>query len=157
MRRAVLACLALILAACAGPSVQEGFRREGAPIGSAALFEVERFLGDWEVVAEYPGLEAGCPPLVRWQAGPGGVTRSRCAGGPVALSPSGPGRFSGGGGSDIWILWVDVGYRTAVIGTPDGSFGRILNRGGPIPADRYAAALELLDFNGYDTTRLIRR
>ncbi len=65
MHRALVLCLAL--AACAAPPPQDSFRRDGAPIGSAALFEVARFAGDWEVVAEYPGPEAACQ---RTRAGP---------------------------------------------------------------------------------------
>ncbi len=52
------------------------------------------------------------------------------------------------------MLWVDEGYRTAVIGTPDGSFGFVLNRDAAIPADRMEAARRVLDFNGYDLAQL---
>ena len=53
-----------------------------------------------------------------------------------------------------WVLWADVDLRTLVIGTPDGSFGFILNRGGPLPPDRLTAARDILDWNGYDVARL---
>jgi apolipoprotein D and lipocalin family protein len=52
------------------------------------------------------------------------------------------------------VLWADADYRTLVIGTPDGSFGFILNRGG-FPADRLKAAREILAWNGYDLTQLV--
>jgi len=52
------------------------------------------------------------------------------------------------------VLWVDEGYRTAVVGAPNGRSGWILNRDPQIPADRLAAAREILDFNGYDLSRL---
>ena len=155
-----LFALLFALGACTEPAPDApdapSFRREGAPIASAALFEAERFLGTWEVVAETSGPEADCPGTVIWaQTGPG-FTRSRCPGAPEVRSLSGPGRFTGSGEAPIWVLWVDTGYRTAVLGTPDGSFARVLNRGRPIPADRYTAALELLDFNGYNTAQLTR-
>ena len=51
-------------------------------------------------------------------------------------------------------FFVELDLRTLVIGTPDGSFGFILNRGGPLPSDRLAAAREILDWNGYDTRNL---
>ena len=59
------------------------------------------------------------------------------------------------GASDYWVLWTDDGYRTAVVGAPDGRSGWILNREPTIPADRLTAAREVLDFNGYDLSRLV--
>jgi apolipoprotein D and lipocalin family protein len=53
-----------------------------------------------------------------------------------------------------WVLWVDEGYRTAVVGQPNGRAGWILNRDPVIPEDRWIAAREVLDFNGYDLSRL---
>jgi apolipoprotein D and lipocalin family protein len=53
-----------------------------------------------------------------------------------------------------WVLWVDDGYRTAVVGTPSGRAGWILNRDPQIPADRLEAARQVLAFNGYDLRRL---
>ena len=44
--------------------------------------------------------------------------------------------------------------RTLVIGTPSGEMGFILNRDGRLPADRLAAAREILEWNGYDLERL---
>jgi len=71
---------------------------------------------------------------------------------------SGPGRFTVNSGAhkgrEHWVMWVDQTYRTAVIGTPDGSFGMILNRDSNIPADRMKAAREILDWNGYDLSQL---
>ena len=59
------------------------------------------------------------------------------------------------GASDYWVLWVDEGYRTAVVGAPNGKSGWILNRDPQIPTDRLNAAREILDFNGYDLDRLM--
>jgi apolipoprotein D and lipocalin family protein len=78
---------------------------------------------------------------------------------PGRARPSGPGRldlrlegaaFDGG----YWVLWVDEGYRTAVVGQPSGQAGWILNRDPAIPADRLRAAREILEWNGYDLRRL---
>ncbi len=150
----------LILAACTAappPAPVESFRRDGAPIASVALFDPDRFVGEWVVVAETPGPDTACPAEVTWSATGPGFTRIRCPGAPEARDLSGPGRFTGSGEAPIWVLWVDVGYRTAVLGTPDGSFARVLNRNAEIPADRLTAARELLDFNGYDAERVISR
>jgi len=38
---------------------------------------------------------------------------------------------------------------------PSGRAGWILNRDPQIPSDRLAAAREILDFNGYDLSRLL--
>jgi apolipoprotein D and lipocalin family protein len=54
------------------------------------------------------------------------------------------------------VLWVDEGYRTAVVGAPNGRVGWILNRDPDIPEDRLIAAREVLDFNGYDVSQLQR-
>ena len=116
--------------------------------------------GDWIVVAAFPGAN--------WQPGTGlrfdwpnadGRMAFDTAAGPrmVPVTPAGPGRFrrsDGQPGEAFWVLWVDEGYRTAVIGTPDGSFGFVLNRDAAIPADRMEAARRVLDFNGYDLAQL---
>ncbi|MEP5200987.1 MAG: lipocalin family protein, partial [Paracoccaceae bacterium] len=56
---------------------------------------------------------------------------------------------------DYWVLWVDEGYRTAVVGAPSGKVGWILNRTPNIPADRLNAARQILDFNGYRLSELV--
>ena len=76
-------------------------------------------------------------------------------------TPVGPGRLSVRlegvpVAASLWVLWVDEGYRTAVLGQPDGRAGWILARTPEIPADRLAAAREVLAFNGYDLSRLVR-
>jgi len=164
-----MVALGLTLAACAPPAVDPAgpsFRRAGAPIASKALFDLDRFLGDWQVVALYPWApDAACPGAAfRFGTGPGGLgLERRCPTGTTThgLTLSGPGRFSLAlgappfPGDTLWVLWVDEGYRTAVLGMPSGQGGWILNRSGAIPADRLAAAREILDFNGYDTSRLV--
>jgi apolipoprotein D and lipocalin family protein len=55
------------------------------------------------------------------------------------------------GAAPLWVLWTDEGYRTAVLGQPDGRAGWILDRSPRSSPDRIAAALEVLDFNGYAT------
>ncbi len=116
--------------------------------------------GDWISVAAFPGRDWQPATKVQFDwTTPDGRMTVEADGGPRVLpvTPTGPGRFrrsDGGVGAPFWVLWVDEGYRTAVIGTPDGSFGFVLNRDATIPADRLEAARRVLDFNGYDLARL---
>lgn len=156
----------LALSACAGqPAATTIYRNPALPISSAALFDGARFQGDWQVVAAF-GAEAGCGALQeRWQADAGGfaVRGTRC--GPTGKTgyatrarPVGPGRITRemrDGTEEIWVLWVDADYRIAALGTPSGGFGRILVRPGQARADLIIAAREIMDFNGYDVSRLI--
>ncbi len=148
------------------------FRDRTQPIASKALFDPARFDGNWQVVARYPTpFEEGCVAAAfTFQgslagfvcAGADGQTLHSATGtvqvqdlGRLSLRLSDPARpgvaFPA---RAFWILWADDGYRTAVIGTPDGRAGWILNRSAQIPADRRVAAREILDFNGYDLTQL---
>lgn len=165
MMRPALAVLAL-LAACASPDT--GWRDGSRPIASAALFEPARFQGEWHVVARYPrAVDRECAREVMDYDG--AAMRWRCTGADgselrnwqgAARLQALPGRLATDLGSfgldDFWVLWVDWDYRTAVIGTPSGAAGYVLNREPAIPSDRMAAAREVLDFNGYDTAALVQ-
>lgn len=155
----------LVLSACSAPPTPVTYRDPAQAISSAALFDGSRFQGDWQVVAAF-GAEAGCGALQeRWQADAQGfaVQGTRCATkGKTAYATrarlTGPGRIARemrDGVEPIWILWVDGDYRVAAVGTPSGSFGRILVRPGQARADLITAAREVLDFNGYDISKLI--
>lgn len=141
------------------------YRDPAQTISSAALFDGARFQGDWQVVAAF-GTDAGCGVLQeRWQADAGGfaVQGTRCTlSGKTKYATrarlTGPGRISRDlrdGAEQIWILWVDADYRVAAVGTPSGGFGRILVRPGQARADLITAAREVLDFNGYDISKLM--
>lgn len=149
-----------------------GYRDRSVPIASKALFEPERFLGLWHEVARFPvPFQAGCVAFTaeygRRDDGLLSVLNTCTAadGGQTGIvgtaEITGPGRLVLRFGSepfvaaDYWVLWVDESYRTAVVGTPDGRAGWILNRDPEIPPDRLAAAREMLDFNGYDISRLV--
>jgi apolipoprotein D and lipocalin family protein len=67
---------------------------------------------------------------------------------------TGPGRLQRGEDAAWWVIWADTNLRTLAIGTPDGRFGFILNKGADLPADRLNAAREIFDFNGYSLARL---
>lgn len=176
MRRLLLLAL---LAGCAKPlpdapvgGLFEVYRDRSVPIGSAALFSAEKYAGTWYEVARFPvPFEAGCAGVTaEYGVLPDGglsVTNTcRNLDGTVRSTIEGradivgPGRLKVALGgvpfaADYWVLWVDEGYRTAVVGTPNGRSGWILNRAPKIPGDRLKAAREVLDFNGYDLGRLV--
>ncbi len=164
MRPALL--LALGLAACApsaAPPPTAGLRDETVVLASKVGFEPAAFAGDWYEVARFPGTEGCKDAHTRFEvAGPRLLRRIlSCPDGssPVDDLTVGPhGRLGiGAGERPLWILWTDGGYRTAVVVSPDGTGGQILDRSAAIPGDRYRAAVEVLDFNGFDTEALRRR
>lgn len=160
MHRLILLSL-LALVACSAPVAplpKGGYRPVSAPIYSSAQFDAARLVGDWRQVAGFGGQ--GCAPGGVTFSGKGTLQagyRLCLSGQPMkgggAMQPAGPGRFVVGGRA-WWVLWVDADYRTLAIGTPDGSFGFILDRTGRISPDRLKAAREILDWNGYDLSRL---
>lgn len=164
--------LLLLLAACSTESPlipAESYRDRSVPIASKAAFDPARYAGTWYEIAAYPApFQAGC-------------TRNRATYAPMAdgrlsvrnaclrdgewATIEGNAEVTGPGRLEVrlngvplvapyWVLWVDEGYRTAVVGVPSGRAGWILNREPEIPPDRLAAAREVLAFNGYDLSRL---
>lgn len=160
-RRALAALL--MLAACGAteppvPAAQAPvFRAVGAPIASSLRGTAPDLNGDWIVASAYPGgpVSPGDRVTLKLDASGGGVARIAGAGEARlrAVTSEGRGRFEIGG-QPWWLLWTDDDFRTAVIGAPDGAYGWVMNRPGQAGADRNRAALEMLDFNGYDTGAL---
>lgn len=166
MRAALFGVLCLVLAACGST-----YRDRDVAITSMAVFDPAQYAGLWYEVASYPvPFQAGCSNTQADYRVTGEGTlsvRNACLrNGALSViegtaTVSGPGRlkvrldgvpFP----ADYWVLWVDEGYRTAVVGTPSGRAGWVLNREPAIPADRLAAAEEVLRFNGYDVSQLRR-
>ena len=158
--------LLLALSACASPEPEAPvYRDRSVPIASAALFDPGRVSGGWYVTERTPG-DGGCAASeveIRTAASGGLSILSDCGGAPVTAALAGPGRlalpeavgpFAPG---ETWVLWVDEGYRSAVLGRPDGTAAFLLDRAPVMPADRAAAARVVLDFNGYDPDRLETR
>ncbi|SFI88650.1 lipocalin family protein [Jannaschia pohangensis] len=166
MRASPLLLIALLVACQPQPTLTTTptYRDPRALIASKADFAPDRMAGTWHEVARYPG-------------GPGPDCNRRTlrfgslGGGSLAVAegcdtttevtgrtdPTGPGRLDlilHGETQSVWVLWIDTGYRTAILVQPDGTGGRILNRDPAIPADRLRAALDVLDFNGFDTGQL---
>lgn len=171
--RALLA--AVLLAGCSTAVVAPllpGYRDTGVPIASKADFDPARYAGRWYEIARFPvPFQSGCAGAIADYGAPqDGILsiRNTCldAGGKPSQSITGTARLTGPGRLEVtfsgvpfvapyWVLWTDQTYRTAVVGQPDGRAGWILNRDPSIPQDRLRAALTVLDFNGYDTDRLI--
>lgn len=164
----------LLIAGCAkvAAPILPTYRDLSVPIASKADFDPVRFAGTWYEVARYPTpVQFGCP-RARVDYGlpdtTGALTvRNACVTGSGTIGREiagrarliGPGRLDVAldgvpGTAPLWVLWIDEGYRTAVLGQPDGKAGWIINRELSIPADRLTAAREVLAFNGYDLTAL---
>ena len=156
IRRGLMAAtLALVGCAPVPEAASVRYRDSAVRISSTLRFYLVRFQGDWVVRASYPTdvlqrvtIKAVSETRFIWRAD------GRESQGEV----TGPGRFRLEGASEeYWVLWVDEGFRTAAIGTPDGSFGLILDRKPRGGADRMVAAREMLDFNGYDVSQIALR
>ena len=161
MKRALLALV--LLAGCGAqiPDTAQGLRDSKALIGATSRYDAARFMGPWLVRDSFgDGVEQVA--LVETTQGPAFqmCTQVGCGdGGTLWLAQQqGQGRYalslSDGSTRALWVLWVDEGFRTAVVGNPAGDFGWILDRSASGGADRIAAAREILDFNGYDTDQL---
>jgi apolipoprotein D and lipocalin family protein len=158
---------ALLLSGCG--AVAPVYRDTRVPITSIAALDPARYAGRWYEVARFPvPFQAGCGPATAEytllsDGSLGVVNTCPTARGERRIEgravPSGPGRFEVAFRGlpfrgPCWVLWVDEGYRTAVVGVPSGRAGWILNRDPVIPPDRLRAAREILEWNGYDLTRL---
>lgn len=160
-----LAFLALI-----GCATLPSYRDTAVPISSMAVFDPVRYAGEWYEVGRFPvPFQAGCTKTRATYELLGNGTLSvlnTCVKNGQLTSIRGiativgPGRlkvrFDGAPvAADYWVLWVDEGYRTAVVGVPSGRGGWILNRDPVIPTDRLRAAREVFEFNGYDLKNLV--
>lgn len=165
--------VALLLCLTACGAIAPSYRDWSVVIASSANFDPSRYLGRWYEVARYANpFQTDCAgAYVDYSAGEDEdiLVRNTClnADGAVIADIEGTARVVGPGRLSVrldgvpvtapyWVLWVDESYRTAVVGQPDGRAGWVLNREPVIPQDRWIAAREVLDFNGYDLTRLQR-
>ncbi len=161
MKRALLALV--LLAGCGAQALDtaQGLRDSKALIGATSRYDAARFQGPW-LVRDSFGDGVAQVALVETTQGPAFqlCTQVGCGdGGTLWLAQQqGQGRYAlsrpDGSTRTRWVLWVDEGFRTAVVGNPAGDFGWILDRSASGGADRIAAAREILDFNGYDTDQL---
>lgn len=174
MKAKIAGVMLLALGACAvtpppdlvpeGPS----YRDKDALIGVTSRFDEAKFGGVWYVRAGFDP-ELGRMAFNYIDGPKGKVMRLGvfvCDGAGVCgdfaedlpVKRLGKGRFSvtlpSGKPREFWVLWVDEGFRTAVLGNKAGDFGWIVDRSTKGGADRLRAAREILDFNGYDVRQL---
>ncbi len=161
--------LSLVVGACGF----DNYRDTDVPITSMATLDVARYAGLWYEIARFPvPFQEGCVATTAEYGVIDATTlsvlntcRDASLDGPLKQI-SGDARVVGPGrlevsfssvpfvNSPYWVLWVDDDYRTAVVGTPSGRAGWILNREPQISPDRLDAAKRILEFNGYDLAKL---
>lgn len=154
-RPALIAALLALLVACA-PRAPEApapalLRNPTVPLAGSTRFAPARFAGPWQAVA----CLGPCAAREDWALGAGGLLLRRRGEAVTAFRATGPGLIAATEGAErLVIMWLDEGHRTAAVGDPEGIWAAILNRTRPAPADRLAAAREVLDFNGWDVSKL---
>ncbi|MDW3225553.1 MAG: hypothetical protein R8G34_22115 [Paracoccaceae bacterium] len=156
----VLACFCILSACAPFPGSEQGAYRDlDAPIGATTRFDPVRFAGDWVLVSRFGSAVEGRVGFTH-DAQQNTMTLSSNVipehTGTYDIAGVGILQSQRGGDDPLIVMWVDEGFRTAVIGTENGDFGAILNRKRDIPADRAVAAREVLGFYGWDISKLQR-
>jgi len=164
----------LLLALCLVTACGTQYRDPSLPIAAQADFDPSRYLGTWYEIARYPvSFQEGCTATTATYGLIDDDTVSvvnRCRDGspdgPLkeitgTATIEGPGQLRVKFGSvpfvraPYWVLWVDEGYETAVVGVPNGRAGWILARTPEITPETRLQAEDILRANGYDTLALI--
>ncbi len=115
------------------------YRDQGAPIGQTVRYAPEAMAGTWFVLAHFGDV---IPNAMSFDVE---AEKLRSVEGTFDVGARG-----------LVVMWLDADGRTAVVGGADGRTGFILDRAPEVSPDRYAAALEVLDFYGWDTARISR-
>ncbi len=166
--------LSLLLGACTVPGIEPGHRDTAVPLSvttrGAPAGEFGRMSGPWFLRGSYsPGYDLAMVNFLPDYEGGNAVELRRagcnlsgdCVTADTVLRAQALGQnrwqLTGDETRELWVIWVDDDFRTAAIGTPDGSYGWLIDRKPEGGADRLRAAREILEFNGYDTARLDAR
>lgn len=172
----------LLLAACAqepDTPVQQGdvpglLRNPTAPLASQTDATAARLAGTWYLrqsssTGFQPGLKIDVTPTaagglqIQSFVGFCGEPNGGCVvdDQTLTLKADGPGRWFVTDSTDafprepLWALWLDFDDRTAVIGGPTGKFVWIMDRSVTGGGDRLIAARDILDWYGYDVSKLV--
>lgn len=174
-------CAALALAACTAepvvtpaPADVSLLRNPTANLGSQADVVAQDLAGDWVVRQAVAGAWPNGQSSVSFAASGQGLVLVTQG---VACAPSDlceaatvqvpyvrtlAGRYRAGESvpaavpSEIWVYWMDFDDRTMAIGNPNGGFVAILDRAATGGGDRITAARDILDWYGYDLSKLRR-
>jgi apolipoprotein D and lipocalin family protein len=144
----------MLLGACSavqGPEMNTGLRNPTVALGGTTRFRAGHFAGDWHTQA----CLGTCAPMVSYGVvGPDAIWR-KAEGETTQYQISAPGILRGSDSKEtLVVMWVDEGFRTAVVGDADGRWAAIIERGKKSSPDRLRAATEILDFNGWDVSQL---
>jgi len=172
VRTAALAISGLALSGCVGGD----YRDQNVPIQTVASVDLNRYQGLWYEIARFPvSFEEGCVGVTAEYAlnedGSVKVTNT-CRDGTLSGEPrTATARAEAADSSgaklkvdfvpyvpftsgDYWVLDIDDGYQTVVVGTPSGFAGWILARDPQISEARLQRGIEALRRNGYDASQL---
>ncbi|WP_420861033.1 lipocalin family protein [Algirhabdus cladophorae] len=141
----------ILLAGCTAPLdpvAPIAFRNPTAQVASQADVTLERLAGEWRIVSIFDDAQFGAVRQVRFD-GPNMALNQQL----LPVTRNAQGRLTAGG-QQFWVHWLDINNRTAVIGSPDGRFGWIMDRNGTPSPDRLKAAREILEWYGYDLSRM---
>lgn len=172
-RLAFTALVATTLTACASGGE---YRDLSVPIETVEAVDLNRYQGLWYEIARFPVFfEEGCVGVTaEYSLNPDGSVKvtNTCREGSLNAEPrSATARAEAADESgaklkvdflpyipftsgDYWVLDIDEGYQTVVVGTPNGFAGWILARQPQISEARLQRGIEALKRNGYDTSEL---
>jgi len=169
----LLLMLPLLLAGCvSGPA----FRDNSVEIETVEQIDLNRYQGLWYEIARFPvSFEEGCVGVTaEYTILPDDTVRvvNTCREGSLDAPPRSSTAsaetvdasnaklkvdfvpyvpFTAG---DYWILDIDEGYRTVVVGTPDGTAGWVLAREPQISQARLQRGYDALQRAGYDLSQI---
>jgi apolipoprotein D and lipocalin family protein len=158
LRRFWVGVAVLASVSCA-PATDDRFRDPDAPLSATSRFDAAAFAGTWRLVASFQPEAASFitatydPDTAQTRlttAAPSDFAGAYREGRPGELVPVSRGRET------LVVMWVDEDFETAAIGTPSGRFGALLDRDGVVPEDRFDAARDVFEFNGWKTETLRR-
>ena len=154
MKAACVCAAALLLTGCTPappPAPAVSYRDASAVLAGTTRFDADRMAGDWVTRA----CIGACAPSTSFGTSLTGAVVETAAGSSRAYVQTGPGILrTPEGDAVLVVMWVDEGFRTAVLGTAAGDSARILDRAPDGGADRIEAARQMLDFNGWDIGQL---